>query len=322
MKYPRLIVLAIFGMAGLTLSSQAQEQAQIDSTSIDSTSTVAPALQTDSLVPETSPKEKLTLRAQVDSLRLNDAAFVRQIWGQRILDSLPIFQESWATTYVWPSTSDHTLNGDTLVIDLLEDDESFYFNYWGEFFWPYGPRWGRMHRGLDLGLDIGDTVRTSFNGVVRYAQYKDGGYGNCIVIRHFNGLETLYAHLDEILINSGELVLTGEVIGLGGTTGRSTGPHLHYEWRYKGKSFNSEVAINVDSLQLKTDTVILTDSFLNDPPSSVIAKTARKKKYHTVKSGENLWVISRKYKVSIKQLKSWNNLKTDVLQIGQKLRIN
>ena len=312
MMYTSRLLLLMLGF-GLTLTGRVHAQS-------DSLPAVQPQADVDTeLSAEGAP---LTLRMQVDSLRKAGAEFDRQAWGQKVLDSIPLFSESWSVSSVWPSTSDHTLNGDTLVIDLLEEDEAFFFNYWGVFFWPFGPRWGRMHRGLDLGLDIGDTVRTSFNGVVRYARYNNGGYGNCVVIRHFNGLETLYAHLDKILVESGDLVVTEDVIGLGGTTGRSTGPHLHYEWRYKGKSFNSEVAVLVDSLGLKADTVQLTDEFLNDPPSSVIAKTARKKKYHTVKAGESLWVISRKYKVSIRQLEKWNNLKTDVLQIGQKLRIN
>ena len=264
----------------------------------------------------------LGIRKRVDTLAASGIVdFDRKAWGQLVLDSLPGFAEGWSENSLWPSTSDKTLDGDTLMIDLLEGGEEFYFNYWDILFWPYGPRWGRMHRGLDLGLDIGDTVRASFNGVVRYSKYNQGGYGNCVVIRHLNGLETLYGHFDKLLCKSGDLVMSGDVIGLGGTTGRSTGPHLHYEWRYKGKSFDSQMAISVDSLDLVTNTIVLTDKVLNDPPTSEIAKTARKKKYHTVKSGDTLSHLALKYKVSVRQIKSWNNLRSDLIQIGQKLRI-
>lgn len=101
----------------------------------------------------------------------------------------------------------------------------------------YGSRNGRMHYGVDLRLSRNTAIRATFDGIVRVAKY-DKGYGNYIVIRHLNGLETLYGHLARQFVKPGEVVTAGDIIGLGGTTGRSTGPHLHFEVHYAGKPLN------------------------------------------------------------------------------------
>ena len=98
----------------------------------------------------------------------------------------------------------------------------------------FGSRWGRQHKGLDIKVYIGDTIRAAFSGKVRIVRYEGGGYGKYIVIRHNNGLETIYGHLSKQLVEENQTVRAGEVIGLGGNTGRSTGSHLHFEIRYLG----------------------------------------------------------------------------------------
>ena len=89
----------------------------------------------------------------------------------------------------------------------------------------------RFHSGIDLDLEVGDNVEASFDGIVKRADYVSG-YGNLVVLKHFNGLETYYAHLSKILVTIGDTLEAGDKLGLGGSTGRSTGPHLHYEIRY------------------------------------------------------------------------------------------
>ena len=96
----------------------------------------------------------------------------------------------------------------------------------------FGHRWGRHHNGMDLDLETGDGVKAVFEGKVRYAQYH-ASYGYLIVIRHYNGLETYYAHLSSILVHANDKIKAGQLIGLGGNTGRSYGSHLHFEVRYK-----------------------------------------------------------------------------------------
>ena len=105
----------------------------------------------------------------------------------------------------------------------------------------YGPRWGRMHKGLDVKVYIGDTIRAAFSGRVRVVRNEPRGYGNFIVIRHDNGLETVYGHLSRHLCRENQEVRAGDVIGLGGNSGRSTGSHLHFETRLCGVALNPAV---------------------------------------------------------------------------------
>ena len=97
---------------------------------------------------------------------------------------------------------------------------------------------GKRHQGVDFGLSIGDTVYSSFCGEVRVETFDTGGYGNVVVIRNYNMSETLYGHLDKSLVRNGQKVTVGQPIGIGGNTGVSSGPHLHFEIRSSGHSFN------------------------------------------------------------------------------------
>ena len=101
----------------------------------------------------------------------------------------------------------------------------------------YGMRNGKKHFGVDFKLNTGDAVRSIFCGKVRVAKW-DNAYGYVLVIRHYNMSETVYAHLKKILVSENQEIEVGQVIGLGGNTGRSTGPHLHFELRYKGFPIN------------------------------------------------------------------------------------
>lgn len=102
----------------------------------------------------------------------------------------------------------------------------------------YRPRFGRMHKGVDLSLKMNDTVVAAFEGRVRIVNYEAKGYGNYVIIRHPNGLETVYGHLNKHLVKENQIVKAGQPIGLGGSTGRSTGPHLHFETRFMGYAIN------------------------------------------------------------------------------------
>ena len=131
---------------------------------------------------------------------------------------------------------------DSVVLRLVDSVHRWCIPYSGIVTSQFKYRWHRPHRGVDIALHTGDEVYAAFDGIVRVAlpTAVTGGYGNVLVVRHANGLETYYGHLSKLLVKSGDIVKAGEAIGLGGSTGRSTGPHLHFETRYMGIAMNPE----------------------------------------------------------------------------------
>lgn len=117
----------------------------------------------------------------------------------------------------------------------------------------YRPRFRRMHYGVDLNLHTGDTVRAAFSGKVRLTKYEARGYGYYVVMRHDNGMETVYGHLSRFLVKPNQVVKAGDPIALGGSTGRSTGPHLHFETRYLGIAINPAAIIDFDNKVVHKD---------------------------------------------------------------------
>ncbi|MDE7452255.1 MAG: M23 family metallopeptidase [Paramuribaculum sp.] len=111
----------------------------------------------------------------------------------------------------------------------------------------YRPRFGRIHRGVDISLHVGDTIRAAFDGKVRMTKFDRGGYGYYVVIRHDNGMETVYGHLSKFIAKPDQRVKAGDPIALGGNTGRSTGPHLHFETRYYGLAINPQLIIDFEN---------------------------------------------------------------------------
>ena len=174
-----------------------------------------------------------------------------------LLSTDSIYTKDWvnAITFVYDSVEFNDLP-EEIYLPLINKDEKFSLTWYGKINSEYGKRWGRQHHGLDVDLNIGDTVIAAFDGVVRYAQFTKSGFGNCVVIRHKNGLETIYGHLCKIDVVENQYVKSGQHIGLGGTSGHSTGPHLHFEMRYKDYSFDPQLLIDLSTQQLKTETVI------------------------------------------------------------------
>lgn len=180
----------------------------------------------------------------------------------------------------------------------------------------FGFRRYRWHHGTDLKLKTGDPVYNVFDGIVRMKSYDRNGYGYYVLVRHRNGLETLYGHLSKISVEIGQEVRAGEILGLGGSTGRSTGPHLHFEIRYQGLSINPTEIFDFNVGRLKGDVYTITSSSFDH----VIE--AQEAVYHRVRSGQNLGVIARQYGVSINQITRLNGISTrSILRVGQRLRI-
>lgn len=124
-------------------------------------------------------------------------------------------------------------------------------------------RGARFHHGLDIDLDVGDPVKSAFDGVVRYAQYNKGGFGNCVIIRHYNGLETYYAHLSKIKVRPYQRVSAGQVIGLGGNTGRSFGPHLHFEVRFYDNALDPAEIFDFENKKLINENLFVCPAMFN-----------------------------------------------------------
>jgi len=225
---------------------------------------------------------------------------------------------SFDRTKIWGVKIDQTKKLDTTALKLYYDSCDFHSPSVGRITSGYGWRNNRPHYGIDIKLNTGDSVCSAFDGMVRIARYSST-YGNVVVVRHDNGLETLYAHLSKRFVKEEDEVAVGDLIGLGGNTGRSFGSHLHFETRYLGEPINPKdvFIINDSTFQVRTDSLFLSSvsfSFL---------KEVRKIKYHRVRSGDSLWRISKRYSVSISKLCRLNKIsRKKTLRIGEKIRYN
>jgi murein DD-endopeptidase MepM/ murein hydrolase activator NlpD len=193
-------------------------------------------------------------------------------------------------------------------------------------------RWGRWHFGVDLDLETGDSVRAAFDGVIRISKWDGGGYGNYLLVRHYNGLETLYGHLSKSLLPVGTFVKAGQVIGLGGSTGHSTGSHLHFELRYEGNPINPTLVYNFPGYQLRSDNFTITSALFNyysralrrghsRPSLSSPPTAARRVATHQIRSGDTLSEIADRYGVRVSALKKLNPGISNKLRPGKKLRV-
>lgn len=234
---------------------------------------------------------------------------------------------NWDTRNLFNGKSDQSALGQGLNFLLAHTDCDFVYPANGDMTSPFGPRWGRMHYGLDIDLEVGDNVMAAFEGMVRISQYHPS-YGNVIVVRHNNGLETLYAHLSQRKVIPGMHVEAGDIIGLGGNTGRSYGAHLHFEVRYLGQAFDPRNIVDPASRSLLSSSFTLLPKHFDTPSASPEAIAARgtkasaKSKYYTVKKGDTLYSIARRNGTSINAICKMNRIKqTSTLRLGQRIRV-
>ena len=230
-------------------------------------------------------------------------------------------------------------------ICLVDSASSFVCPNQVKVFSRFGMRRGRRHQGVDLPLKTGTPVVAAFDGRVRASTY-NSGYGNLVIIRHENGLETYYGHLSKREVEVGDWVRAGDEIGLGGSTGRSTGPHLHFETRYQGFAFDPEWIADYETGQLRKNVFVLRRSYLNAnshyTPESIdeedeiyadqekiveeekrIAAERAAIRYYTVRDGDNLSKIAQKQGKSLNAILRLNpGINPDKLSIGQKIRVN
>jgi murein DD-endopeptidase MepM/ murein hydrolase activator NlpD len=235
------------------------------------------------------------------------------------------YYQDWNTEHPNPYRND--VRPDEAMVYLKLRDTLNFCDYQhpfpGKITSKYGPRRGRMHRGIDIDLEVWDPVVSAFAGQVRVAKVY-GAYGRVVVVRHYNGLETTYAHLHRFNVKAGDFVEAGEVIGLGGSSGRSTGSHLHFEVRFLGIPIDPDKIIDFEAMQLKGDVLVLNKvkgSSAQSVQNAVAASGSVK--YHKVRKGEYLYHIARKYGVSVDRLCQMNGIrKNATLRIGQQLKVS
>ncbi len=215
----------------------------------------------------------------------------------------------------------------------------------------FGARWGRQHKGLDIKVYIGDTIRAAFSGKVRVVRYEANGYGNFVVIRHFNGLETIYGHMSKHLVKPDQEVRAGDPIGLGGNTGRSTGSHLHFETRLCGVALNPALMFDFRNQDVTGDFYTfrkstysresaqatrlrgVSGSSASSTGDQLYAENTSKKssnkrstagtRFHKVQKGETLYSIARKRNTTVNAICKLNGIgKNSKLRTGQILKYN
>ena len=227
---------------------------------------------------------------------------------------------------------------DSVDIPLVDSTHGFCIPHPGQVTSTFKYRRRRPHKGVDINLNTGDAVYAAFDGIVRVAMptRMSGGYGNVIVIRHVNGLETYYGHLSKYIVKSGDIVKAGELIGYGGSTGRSTGPHLHFETRYMGQAFDPERIFDFKNGTLRNEVFSLKKHYFNinshygqtDAQSLASSKKPKSSSsssgnvYYKVKSGDTLSKIAKRHGTTVNKICQLNGINQNkTLQIGQRLRV-
>ena len=251
------------------------------------------------------------------------------------------YGDSWNTDHIRPPSSSKPENVTLNVLPYPE--ENFVMPFCGKILSEFGPRSGSLHTGIDIKLEMNDPVNSAFDGVVRLA--KDySGYGKVVVVRHANGLETVYGHLNTIAVKVNQRVKAGERLGGGGRSGRASGTHLHFETRFQGEPFNPRLVVDFERCKLGAQTLTLnansyklyyksaeqttteiavskTDTTKKQTPTQGGANL--KQKTHVVKKGDTLYNISRRYGTTVDNLRELNKLsESSVIKIGQRIVVS
>lgn len=304
----------------------------------------ATALMAFSIIP-VSAQDLLASQAPIDRKMktVDSVALRRLIQSEQAESPANDLYEDWNNTYAHRASS----LPETFRIDLrgfcMPTTSRVITSNFG-----YRARFGRQHKGLDIKVYVGDTIRAAFSGKVRIVNYEARGYGKYIVIRHNNGLETIYGHLSKQIVSENDEVRAGEPIGLGGNTGRSTGSHLHFETRLCGVALNPALMFDFRNQDVVSDFYVFHKSSYEE--ESIVANRARgaennkfnndneadehaakaiasnmggEMKFHKVAKGETLASIARKRGTSIDELCKLNHITTSIrLMPGQILKYN
>ena len=270
-------------------------------------------------------------------LLFNDGTW-RYVQNRTIEQDSTVYGKFWDTENI---SAYRTVSIDSIpkavAINLVDSLKHYRYPYVGRITSRYGMRHRRPHNGIDVALKVGDTICSAFDGRVRFSKATNTGYGTLIIIRHDNGLETYHGHLSARLVEENDRVVAGQPIGLGGNSGRSTGPHIHFETRYYGQSFDPERIINFRTGELRRDKILLKKGYYSiyskyeqDFNAEAEREDAEKKekalsaekRYYKVRSGDYLGLIAKRNHTTVGAICRLNGIKpTTTLQIGRVLRV-
>lgn len=274
----------------------------------------------------------------------NDSSSTSELVKVSYFDTAQIYKHDWnnEVTFSYPEAH-YSPKG---MIALTDSFIGYAFPVESETTSGFGRRRYSYHKGIDIPLAVGDNVVSAFGGKVRYAKWNSGGYGNLVIVRHPNGMETYYAHLSKIKVKPNQIVRAGDLLGLGGSTGKSYSPHLHFETRYNHVAFDPRHIFDLENYCLKSETVDLATLISNgkgtiskeaegedtsdDDDHDHAPKTKSASQVmassnattYSVRSGDSLSKIAMKHGTSIDALCKLNGLtRNSVLQIGQRIRV-
>lgn len=281
----------------------------------------------------------------VSVLLMNDNTW-KYFKSDEYISDKRIFTENWDITSINPYKVPLDSLPETWTLWLVDELSGYHAPCdEGRISSNFGIRHGRRHQGMDLSMPTGSKLFATFDGKVRLATYKNG-YGYLVIIRHDNGMETFYGHMSQIDVKPGDVLRSGDVIGLSGNTGRSTGPHLHFECRYQGLAMDPARIIDFSNGNLKQRMVVLKSRYFDatsrydqdfDEEFLLVEDDAKaleeyKKKqaeaarkamvWHTVRSGEVLGAIARKYHTTVANICRLNGIKNpNSVRAGRRIRV-
>ncbi len=283
------------------------------------------------------------LKLKLDLSVLDEAEEERENFDPEDIPADDLYGGIWENRYVNMYGSLKNAP-DSFIVDL----DNFTMPVDGRMTSNFGRRGSRRyHYGIDIKAQTGDTIYAAFDGKIRVKRYEGSGYGYYLVVRHLNGLETVYGHLSKFLVDENDFVKSGQPIGLAGNTGRSFGSHLHFETRFLGKPINPNFIIDFPSKTVHQDEYLVTNSSYrktNNSSRAVVTTTSSNNnsaaskanntessnkfvsgdvKYHRIQKGDTLGAISKKYGTTIGTLCDLNNINSrTVLRVGKTIRVS
>jgi LysM repeat protein len=294
-----------------------------------------------SLVAAQKDTAVVSVLQDIDDIELGYKDFIQETYQ---IPGYSLYDQYWDTEHICSRRLAIPFGGNPLRVILVQSNNN-------PFFYPcignntvvaaYGmTKGGHFHPGVDLAVKEGSPVKCCFDGVVRMARIY-GDYGRVVVVRHYNGLETVYANLGKIMVKPGQILQAGDIIGSSGRAQKTGAEQLHFETRFMNESFNPAMFIDFDYMELINNTLILneTDLVSQEEKKEIIKDEEKKKEvrekteektqentgqteYHIVKAGETMYRISVQYHIPLAKLLQMNNMKeTDVIDIGQRIRV-